>query len=31
MLRMKNDKTEINARVKGKIVKCHIKDSRVIR
>ena len=31
MLRTKNDKAEINARVKGKIVKCNIKDSRVIR
>ena len=31
LLRSKNDKTGINTKVKGKIVKCHIKYSRVIR
>ena len=31
ILSEKNDKTKINTRVKGKIEKCHIKDSRVIK
>ena len=31
MLSEKNDKTGINTRVNGKIEKCHIRDSRVIK
>ena len=31
MLRVKNDKAEINPRVKGKMVIFHIKDSKVIK
>ena len=31
MLRVKKNKTGINQRVKGKLVKCHIKDLTVIK
>ena len=31
MLRVKKNKDGINPRVKGKLVKCHIKDLKVIK
>ena len=31
MLRVKKDKAGINPRVKGKLVKCHIKNLKVIK